>query len=170
MKTIRTVFCLVCCIFLLNGCIGLGVSTIGLVVDVVHALPSAKSTEVETKVDKVSRNEIGRLVEEHEIGKNTVAVHVGTSKSRSGYIFIAYGSNSQIVSRLFYCSTREKDMRKYNEFLKMNSDEKKKFIHKDFLEFANVDLAVDAVTGASPPLSQASPPVKISTVSEVVSH
>lgn len=74
------------------------------------------------------------LIEKHEIGKNTVAIHMATVNYKPGYMFTARDHNKQVLGALFYQAANENDMREYNKFLKMNSVEKKQFIREVFLE------------------------------------
>ena len=119
------VFGIIGCLIFFYGCVAqLGANLIG------EAIGNSMDGK---KIQKP--NEVYDLIEKHEIGTNTVAIHTAITQYNPGYIFIVFDRNKKMVSNLFFYAAKEDDMKKYNAFLSMNTEEKRIYIYETFKKF-----------------------------------
>ena len=159
-------------LFCLSGCISTP-SLVGIGCDIGSTLLSISKNA--TKKSNYQQNTfIGELIEQHAIGQNTVKINKATFNSESGIFFIAYDANGKQIGDVFYEANNEDDMRDYSKFSKMNSTEKKQYIHEDFIQYANVDLGpiepetVETVTYKTPATPVSAPDIPISSFAPTI--
>ena len=119
------------CFIFLNGCAPTLQIAGGLAGEAVASLiGQSDSNKIEDEI-----------IEKYIIGKNTVTLYrTYEPKEDNGIFFVATDESGKYLNDIFYHSEDENDMQKYNQFQKMNSAEKKQYIRKDFIEYANIDL------------------------------